>query len=56
MAKVLAGRATFIVRPSDGSIGKKPATSVVLIGMGEIANAALERSGLGFLVRVRSAA
>jgi len=28
-------------------------TSVVLIGMGEIANTALERSGLGFFVRLR---
>jgi hypothetical protein len=47
---------TKFVRPSDGSIGKEPGTGVVLIGMGEIANAALERSGLGFFVRVRGAA
>ena len=46
---------TKFERP-DGSIGKEPGTGVVLIGMGEIANAALERSGLGFFVRVRGAA
>jgi hypothetical protein len=45
---------TKFVRP-DGSIGKEPGTGVVLIGMGELANAALERSGLGFFVRVRAA-
>jgi hypothetical protein len=44
------------VRPEDGSIGKEPGTGVVLIGMREVANAALERSGLGFFVRVRGAA
>jgi len=43
---------TKFVRP-DGSIGKEPGTGVVLIGMGEIANTALERSGLGFFVRPR---
>ena len=43
---------TKFVRP-DGSIGKEPGTGVVLIGMGEIANTALERSGLGFFVRLR---
>jgi hypothetical protein len=46
---------TKFVRPADGSIGKEPGTGVVLIGMGAIANAALERSGLGFFVRVRDA-
>jgi DNA N-6-adenine-methyltransferase (Dam) len=44
---------TKFVRP-DGSIGEEPGHGVVLIGMGEIANTALERSGLGFFVRVRS--
>jgi Holliday junction resolvasome RuvABC endonuclease subunit len=34
----------------DGTIGKEPGTGVVLIGMGEIANRALERSGLGCFV------
>ena len=43
---------TKFVRP-DGSIGKEPGTGVVLICMGEIANTALERSGLGFFVRLR---
>ena len=43
---------TKFVRPEDGSIGKEPGTGVVLIG-GEVANAALERSGLGFFVRLR---
>jgi hypothetical protein len=47
---------TKFVRPSDGSIGNEPGTGVVLIGMGEIANAALEGSGLGFFVRVGGAA
>jgi hypothetical protein len=46
---------TKFVRPSDGSVGKEPGTGVVLIGMGEIANTALERSELGFFVRVRDA-
>jgi hypothetical protein len=44
---------TKFVRPEDGSIGKEPGTGVVLIGMGEAANAALERSGLGFFVHLR---
>jgi hypothetical protein len=46
---------TKFVRPEDGSIGKEPGTGVVLIGMGEVANAALERSDLGFFVRIRGA-
>jgi hypothetical protein len=45
---------TKFIRP-DGSVGKEPGHGVVLIGMDEIANAALERSGLGFFVRLRSA-
>ena len=44
---------TKFVRP-DGSIGKEPGHGVVLIGMGEVANVAIERSELGFFVRVRS--
>jgi DNA N-6-adenine-methyltransferase (Dam) len=43
---------TKFVRP-DGSIGKEPGHGVVLIGMGEVANVALERSELGFFVRIR---
>jgi hypothetical protein len=46
---------TKFVRPGDGSVGKEPGTGVVLIGMGETANAALEQSGLGFFVWVRGA-
>jgi len=46
---------TKFVRPADGSIGKEPGTGVVLIGMGVVANAALERSGLGLFVRIRDA-
>lgn len=39
------------VRPTDGCVGKAPGHGVVLLGMGEIANAALERCGLGLFVR-----
>ena len=46
---------TKFVRPTDGSVGKEPGTGVVLIGMGAVANAALERSGLGLFVRLRDA-
>jgi DNA N-6-adenine-methyltransferase (Dam) len=46
---------TKFVRPLDGSVGKEPGIGVVLIGMGETANAALEQSGLGFFVWVRGA-
>ena len=45
---------TKFVRP-NGSVGKEPGHGVVLIGMGEVANAALERSGLGLFVRLRGA-
>jgi hypothetical protein len=45
---------TQFIRP-DGSVGKQPGHGVVLIGMGEIANTALERSGLGLFVRLRGA-
>jgi hypothetical protein len=37
----------------DGSIGAAPGHGIVLIGMGEVANAALIRSGLGFCIRLR---
>ena len=37
-----------------GSRGESPGHGIVLIGMGEAANCALERSGLGLFLRVRS--
>ena len=43
---------TKFIRP-DGSVGKSPGHGVVLIGMGDIANAALCRSGLGLFVDLR---
>lgn len=42
---------TKFIRP-DGSIGKAPGHGVVLLGMGERAVAALERSGLGLCLRL----
>lgn len=42
---------TKFIKP-DGTIGKAPGHGVVLLGMGEISNRALERSGLGFYVPV----
>lgn len=44
---------TKFIRP-DGSIGKAPGHGVVLLGMGDVANVALERSGLGFFIRIKS--
>lgn len=44
---------TKFIRP-DGSIGKAPGHGVVLLGMGERAVSALERSGLGLCIRVHS--
>jgi len=41
---------TKFIRP-DGSIGKAPGHGVVLLGMGETANTALEASGLGLFLR-----
>lgn len=43
---------TKFIRP-DGSVGKSPGHGVVLLGMGELANAALRRSGLGLFIRNR---
>ena len=40
---------TKFIRP-DGSVGKSPGHGVVLLGMGEVANKALEQSGLGVFV------
>ena len=42
---------TKFIRP-DGSIGKAPGHGVVLLGMGDKATAALERSGLGLCLRL----
>ena len=46
---------TKFIRP-DGSVGKAPGHGIVLLGMGETANAAMERSGLGLFVRLNSQA
>ena len=43
---------TKFIRP-DGSIGAAPGHGVALIGVGEIANNALMRSGLGLCIRLR---
>ena len=43
---------TKFIRP-DGSIGTAPGHGIALIGMGAVANAALERSGLGWFVSLR---
>lgn len=41
---------TKFIRP-DGSIGKAPGHGVVFLGIGQVANDALERSGLGLFVK-----
>lgn len=46
---------TKFVRP-DGSRGRQPGHGVVLLGMGEVANGALARSGLGWFVDNRASA
>ena len=43
---------TKFVRP-NGSIGTAPGHGIVLVGMGEVANTALEGSGLGWFVPLR---
>jgi hypothetical protein len=43
---------TKFIRP-DGSIGRAPGHGIVLLGMGETANAALRRSELGLFVVLR---
>jgi DNA N-6-adenine-methyltransferase (Dam) len=45
---------TKFIRP-DGSIGRAPGHGGVLLGIGEVANDALRKSGLGFVVDVRGA-
>jgi hypothetical protein len=44
------GKTKFI--RADGSIGRAPGHGIVLLGMGEIANAALRQSGLGLCLTV----
>ena len=36
----------------DGSIGKEPDTGIVLLGMGDLACAALRRSGIGVCMTI----
>jgi hypothetical protein len=43
---------TKFIRP-DGTIGTAPGHGIALVGMGEVANTALERSGLGWFVSLR---
>jgi hypothetical protein len=45
---------TKFIRP-DGTVGKAPGHGIVLLGMGEVANAALERCGLGQFIQLQSA-
>ena len=42
---------TKFIRP-DGSVGGSPGHGVVLLGMGEVATAAMQRSGLGLCLRL----
>jgi hypothetical protein len=44
---------TKFIRP-DGTRGESPGTGIVLLGMGNVANTALARSGLGFFVKARA--
>ena len=44
---------TKFIRP-DGSIGRAPGHGIVLLGMGEIANTALRRCGLGLCISLVS--
>jgi hypothetical protein len=43
---------TKFVRP-DGSIGRAPGHGIVLLGMGDVANNALQRCGLGLCLSVK---
>jgi hypothetical protein len=43
---------TKFIRP-DGTIGAAPGHGIALVGMGEVAAGALERSGLGWFVSLR---
>jgi hypothetical protein len=44
---------TKFIRP-DGTIGTAPNHGIALIGMGAVANAALQRCGLGWFVELRA--
>jgi hypothetical protein len=44
---------TKFIKP-DGTVGKEPGHGIALIGVGEVANAALERSRLGWFVTLRA--
>jgi hypothetical protein len=44
---------TKFIRP-DGIVGSAPGHGVALVGMGDVANAALRRSGLGWFLDLRS--
>jgi hypothetical protein len=44
---------TKFIRP-DGTVGTAPGHGIALIGMGEVANAALEHSELGWFVMLRA--
>jgi hypothetical protein len=46
------GKTKFIL-PEDGSVATEPPNGIVLIGMGELANTALSRCGLGWFVSNR---
>jgi hypothetical protein len=45
---------TKFIRP-DGSVGRAPGHGVVLLGIGEVANDALRKCGLGLVVDVTGA-
>jgi hypothetical protein len=47
------GKTKFI--RADGSIGRAPGHGVVLLGIGKVANEALSRSDLGFVIDARGA-
>lgn len=46
------GKTKFV--RADGSVGKAPGHGIVLLGMGKVANEALQRSNLGFFIRTGS--
>jgi hypothetical protein len=47
------GKTRFI--RADGTVGEQPGSGSIFFGMGAVANAALERSGLGIFIDLRSA-
>lgn len=44
---------TKFIRP-DGSVGQSPSQGIALLGMGDIANAALEKCALGMFFKISS--